>query len=63
MRVSICERCEAQPVVATLDERFLDAQSWKSLGVTAHRAWLAQRSEMTTTVVEDDIVIIDETCR
>ena len=41
---------EAIPVEAVLDKRWEDAQTWFSLGVTAHKAW---ESHMKATVPVD----------
>ena len=57
MRVSrsVCAlTLKAKSVEAVLDERFADAQSWYSLGVTAHKAWLEQRDRVTT-VIDDPV--------
>ena len=34
---------QAESVEAKLADRFLDAQAWKSLSVTAHKAWQERR--------------------
>jgi hypothetical protein len=36
-----------------LDRRFEDAQSWHSLGVTAHKAWLTHRARELDIIVSD----------
>ena len=41
-------------VAPVLEERFADAQSWESLAVTAHRAWMAQKAP-----TQKDIIAID----
>lgn len=45
---------KAKSVEAVLDKRFADAQSWDSLGVTAHKAWLEQR-DRATIVIDDPV--------
>ena len=45
---------QAEAVEAQLEARFHDAQAWKSLGVTAHKAWRPQRITKRAVVVEID---------
>ena len=40
-------------VESKLDQRFEDAQSWHSLGVTAHKAWLTHRDRELSIIVPD----------
>ena len=46
-----CLHCQATKKEAAMDERFMNAQSWKSLTITAHKAWQERRAVKKTDVI------------
>jgi len=50
-RYKLLSSMGAVAVPPVLDKRFSNAQSWESLGVTAHKAWLAHK-EVASVVLE-----------
>ena len=49
----MCMGLQAVMIESKLDRRFEDAQSWHSLGMTAHKAWLTHRARELDIIVSD----------